>query len=74
MSLHAARLAASERLKRVAALLSDGRARTTLEIVAGAGVCAVNSAVAELRANGVPVRCWREGNLWFYQLERSDPS
>lgn len=70
--MHAARIEASERLQRVAALLADGRARTTLEIVAHAGVCAVNSCIAELRANGYPVRCWRQGNLWFYQLERSE--
>lgn len=66
--MHAARIEKSDRLQRVLALLADGRPRTTLEIVAGAGVCAVNSCVAELRANGVPVRCWRAGDLWFYQL------
>ncbi|MCX8017056.1 MAG: hypothetical protein N2690_04020 [Rhodocyclaceae bacterium] len=70
--MHAARIETSPRLRRVLELLSDGRAKTTLEIVAGAGVCAVNSCIAELRANGYPVRCWREGDLWFYQLERSE--
>lgn len=67
--MHAARLEQSERLQRVADLLADGRRYTTLDIVMAAGVCAVNSCVAELRANGMAIRCWREGNKWFYQME-----
>ena len=52
MPLHAARLTQSPRLQRVADLLADGREHTTMEIVQAAQVCAVNSIVAELRANG----------------------
>lgn len=66
--MHAARIEHSDRLRRVYALLRDGRPRTTLDIVREAGVCAVNSIVAELRANGVDVVCQRAGNLWWYWL------
>ncbi|MGB5147478.1 MAG: hypothetical protein WBN86_10175 [Porticoccaceae bacterium] len=71
--MHAARLAHSARLQRVAALLADGRRYSTLEIVLLAAVCAVNSCIAELRANGVPIRCWREGDVWYYQQEQHEP-
>lgn len=63
-----AKLENSGRLQRVLALLSDGRAYTTLEIVIAAGVCAVNSCIAELRANGIAIACQREGDLWYYQI------
>lgn len=66
--MHAARLDHSPRLQRVAEFLADGRAHTTLDIVRGASVCAVNSCVAELRENNIDIRCWREGDVWFYQL------
>ena len=48
--MHAARLESSSRLKRVFELLADGREHSTQDIVRGAGVCAVNSIIAELRA------------------------
>jgi len=67
--VHAARLSHSDRLQRVQALLADGRPRSTMEIVRGAGVCAVNSIAAELRHNGVPVACQRVGDIWLYWIE-----
>lgn len=67
--MHAARLEASPRLQRVLDVLMTGRDLTTLDIVVEAGVCAVNSCVAELRANGYDIRCWREGGVWLYRLE-----
>lgn len=63
--MHAANIDKSARLQRVAELLSDGRWYSTLDIVIGAGVCAVNSCVAELRANGIPVECRRVGKDRF---------
>lgn len=66
--MHYARITASPRLQRVAALLADGRTYTTLDIVQGAGVCAVNSAIAELRWNGYSIDCKREGDVWTYRL------
>lgn len=69
--MKAARLENSARLRRVADLLADGREYSTLDIIIGAGVCAVNSCVAELRDNGLDVRCRREGSIWRYRLERA---
>lgn len=69
--MHAARIDHSARLQRVAALLADGRRHSTLDIVLGAEVCAVNSIIAELRVNGLHIRCRREGDVWWYQLEEN---
>lgn len=65
--MHAARLARSPRLRRVHALLLDGKRHSTLDIVNGAQVCAVNSIIAELRQNGMQITCSREGDIWYYQ-------
>lgn len=67
MSTHAARIDTSDRLRRVDALLADGREYSTLEIVQHCDVCAVNSIVDELRSNGRDIRCRREGNRWLYR-------
>ena len=71
--MHAARISASPRLRRVHALLADGRERSTLDIVNGARVCAVNSCIAELRVNGAVIACRqvtdRSGQrIWFYRM------
>ncbi|WP_210879197.1 helix-turn-helix domain-containing protein [Roseovarius autotrophicus] len=50
----------SPRLQRVLAVLRDGRPHTTREIVRRAHVVAVNSCIAELRANGAEILCTRE--------------
>ena len=57
--MHAARLSHSPRLRRVHALMRDGRERSTRDIVIGAHVCAVNSCIAELRAapNNCRISC-----------------
>ena len=55
--MHFARLSRSPRLQRLHAYLRDGREHSTREIVAGANVCAVNAAIAELRANGAEIEC-----------------
>jgi hypothetical protein len=70
--MRAARLEASARLQRVAALLSDGREYSTLDIVIGASVCAVNSCIAELRENGFRIACRRVGDIWYYRMEGYD--
>lgn len=74
--MHAARLKSSARLQRVLEVLSDGREHSTLEIALGAGVCAVNSCVAELRANGAEITCRQTASLggerlWLYKLAAS---
>lgn len=66
--MKAAHLATSPRLQRVAELLADGREHTTLEIVQAAQVCAVNSIVSELRANGLQILCRRCGDVWVYWM------
>ena len=58
----------SARLRRVLAVLEDGRGHSTLEIATAARVCAVNSCIAELRANGYEIGCRREGDVWRYRL------
>jgi hypothetical protein len=57
--MHKASLS-SPRLQRVLAVLKDGRPHTTREIVRRAHVVAVNSCIAELRANGAEINCTRE--------------
>ena len=55
--MHAANLQVSERLQRVANLLGDGEEHSTRDIVLKCNVMAVNSAVSELRANGLNIVC-----------------
>ena len=69
---------ASPRLRRVQNLLSDGRERTTLEIIREAQVCAVNSVIAELRENGAVIAGrWetREsgGRVFLYRMSKAAP-
>ncbi len=63
-----ARIENSPRLKRLAEVLADGREHSTLDLVGRAGICAVNSAVAELRENGYDIDCRRQGDTWLYRL------
>lgn len=63
-----ARIENSPRLKRLAEVLADGREHSTLDLAMRAGICAVNSAVAELRENGYDIDCRRQGDLWLYRL------
>lgn len=77
--MHAASLESSPRLQQALDLLLDGRERSTLEIIAGARVCAVNSVIAELRANGFEIRCRQDreasgGRVWLYRLDLDDPA
>ncbi len=72
--MHAARIDQSARLQRVAAVLADGKWHSTLDILIGAGVCAVNSCVSELRANGLTIECRRVGRERFeYRLSGGLP-
>jgi hypothetical protein len=66
--MNAAALNNSPRLQRVAALLESGGKFTTLDIVQQANVCAVNSCIAELRANGIEINCQRKGDVWLYSM------
>ena len=77
--MHAASLERSPRLRRALELLSDGRERSTLEIIAGARVCAVNSVIAELRQGGLNIFCRQDREtsgerVWLYRLDLDDPA
>ena len=72
--MHAATLGKSPRLRRVLAVLCDGREHSTRDLVIEANVCAVNSIIAELRANGFLVTCRTVTDdhgerRWLYRLE-----
>ena len=66
--MNAAHLSKSDRLQRVFKLLSKGGEYTTLDIIQKASVCAVNSIISELRANGFEINCERRNNKWFYRM------
>jgi hypothetical protein len=70
-TIHFARYEESERLQRLLEFLLDSQQHTTLEIIQGAGICAVNSAACELRKNGFDVRCIKKTRPAIYQL--ADP-
>ena len=66
--MHAARLENSARLQRLRSFLADGLWHSTREIVHGAEVMAVNSAVSELRENGFTVECKQQNRYYWYRL------
>jgi hypothetical protein len=65
--VNSANLQTSDRLQRVDSLLADCMPRTTMQIVQGANVCAVNSIIAELRANGRKINCHRHDGKFYYR-------
>jgi hypothetical protein len=72
--IHAASLA-SPRLRRVLQLLSDGKPRTTRDIVRKARVMAVPACVAELRHHGAEIICVRQetpyGPRFYYTMTKA---
>lgn len=56
-TIHYARLNKSPRLQRLLKFLSDLEPHTTLDIIVGAGICSVNTAICELRLNGFDIPC-----------------
>lgn len=73
--MNAAKVGKSKRLQAVLRCLRDG-AKTTRQLLAESGMCAINSIVAELRANGYVIRCsFRERtesgqSVYLYRLIR----
>ena len=68
--MHSAKLETSQRLQRTLAVLKQGKA-TTRQIIRKAHVCAVNSIIAELRANGIRIECrCVEKGIFEYSLHR----
>ena len=68
MALHAAKISKSDRLQRVLRVLQTGGKHTTRDLIRKAAVCAVNSIISELRANGFSIECERRGSKWFYWI------
>ena len=66
--MKAAKITSSDRLQRVLAVLMDKKPHTTRDLIRKAHVCAVNSCIAELRANGIQIECERKKDRWFYAL------
>lgn len=54
---HAAKIETSSRLQKVLDVLQDRRWHSTLEIMQRTSLCAVGSAISEIRANGISVEC-----------------
>ena len=73
--MHAATLS-SPRLRRVLAVLADGRPHTTRDIVRRARVMAVSACVAELRTHGAVIDCVKQpatthpGWVWRYTMTK----
>ena len=53
--MHYANLKKSKRLQKLAAFLRDRKPHSTMEIIKRTGICAVNSAISELRRNGIDI-------------------
>lgn len=78
--MNAASLSRSPRLKRVHDFLRDGRWRSTRDIMLEAHVCAVNSCIAELRAepNNLVIECRQavdpatRQRTWLYRMPPAD--
>lgn len=66
--IHAASVEKSDRLRRVADVLGRGGWLSTRDLIEQAHVCAVNSCIAELRAQGFKIETKREDRRWFYRL------
>ena len=71
--MRAARIESSPRLQRVRDFLADGAEHSTRDIIVGANVAAVNSCIAELRANGYVIECRHARSLsgeriWLYRM------
>lgn len=63
-----AKLENSPRLQRTAKVLHrHKRPLSTREIRTKARIEAVSSAISELRRNGLDIKCWRTGDVWYYQ-------
>ena len=67
--MHYANAEKSQRLTRVIAALESGGWLTTRDIIERANVCAVNSAISEIRRNGylVETRCAGRG-VYEYKM------
>lgn len=73
-TMHAAKLEDSPRLRKVLDYLRRTGPATTIQIVKGCDVCAVNSIIAELRSNGFVIICTAvkgQRGVYQYQLQEA---
>lgn len=70
--MHYARLEKSPRLQRLLAVLQNGYWHSTRELILRANICAVNSTIAELRANGFEIECRQVGRGRFEYLLKKE--
>ena len=67
--MHYAKLETSPRLQRTLKFLQESKTeKSTREVSRGADIEAVNSAISELRRNGIDIKTRREGRLYYYKL------
>lgn len=75
--MHYARLSSSPRLQRALKALREAKGEiSTYELIAKARVAAVNSVIAELRANGAKITCrqdCKDGQRRFFYTLISEP-
>lgn len=74
--MHYARLSSSPRLQSALRVLQAANGEiSTFELSRQAGICAVNSVIAELRANGAEITCRQQvengQRRFFYTLLKS---
>jgi len=66
---HAASVEKSPRLQRVRDYLAkDGLWHSTRDIMHSAHICAVSTAVSELRSNGMTIETRRDNRVWYYRM------
>jgi len=68
MTIHAANIGKSERLKRVKKFLNDKRPHSGLEIAKKCHVYAISTIMCELRANGVDIETTRKADRYYYRI------
>ena len=74
--MHAARLSSPRLRRALAELRAAGGEISTWDLSRRAGICAVNSVVAELRAHGFEIACRqevREGRRRFFYTLLKEP-
>ncbi len=61
--MHAGRVSSSERLTLILTELrkAGSRGATTRQLIQATGMCAINSCISEIRANGFDIRCTCDG-------------
>lgn len=72
--IHYAKVENSPRLQRILRVLADGAEHSTRNIITDANVCAVNTAISELRRNGYTIAAKSKGirdgsHVYTYQWQ-----